>query len=357
MIAFWDEMRGGDFINRHLFEGVSIWFTDFVRLFCFIFGLWAIKVIFFRFHKALVSFGGRFENSNPADEKNVQKFKDKQPDCFRDNLLKWKSHGDQTDSDIIWREYCAWSRLRFRITRVLIASALFFMCGSLLFIFLGYPYTPGRTEFSRGVDKLIIILNVGAFIVLVFTVVDISLSCRKFINYLSHCKKYWNLAGCNENASTEKVKIDAKLDLVNVIARHSKQVEQMIYFPCIMLFLMILSRNSIFDKWDWPLSLILIMMVSGAVLVWSMLSLRKTGQKARIRILSKLEESRYNHANNRNLTSFIERAVDRIKAERRGAFSPLREMPLIRFLLVPFAGLGSIPLITYVVEFLDGMPM
>ena len=142
--------------------------------------------------------------------------------------------------------------------------------------------------------------------------------------------------------------LDEWLD-IQLIAKRTEAIGKFIYYPFIVLFIMIAARNNFFDRFDWPMSLLLIFGINTAYAFYCAFALRQTTEKARNEELKRLEEKlvKARGAGDKQSAETIQFTVEQIKAVNEGAFAPWSEQPFIRAVLVPFGGTGILTLIQY----------
>jgi hypothetical protein len=346
------EQQGGE--PFRFFEGVSVWPTSILRLITLFFAIWAIKLVFVRFKKNSAEMAELFQPKNLQADRGLTLW-DFNPlnSWFFSKMSAWKAVSCKVNSWYLWRDYQSKCRNWPRIIRVSILSILYLACGRMLFVYFGEPDIPARSSLSYNMEAGLIFGTVLTLVFLVFLVVDMCLVSRKFFNILASSQIHW--PDISSEGASRKHSTDESLRITDFMARHTRVIETMLYLPCIMLFLMIISRSSLFDDWDWPLSLIGVMFGSGVVLIISIIALRHAARDARRKIVQSLEYSRYAMAKEGESTPFIDRALGMIHKESRGAFCPLRETPLIRFILIPFAGFGSLPILSWIVDSLNNI--
>jgi len=119
---------------------------------------------------------------------------------------------------------------------------------------------------------------------------------------------------------------------IKMIARLTGFVGKLVYYPFVMLLLMILARNSWFAHWDWPLPLIFVLGTNALYVLYSGHVLRATAERGRTRALSFLQErlSQAIRIGDGVRTEQIRLTMDEIKCIRDGAFAPWSERPFLR---------------------------
>jgi hypothetical protein len=170
---------------------------------------------------------------------------------------------------------------------------------------------------------------------------------------------------------------------VRLIAERTRAVGRLIHYPCIVVLLMILSRHSITDHWDWPLPLVLLISLNLGGAISCAVILRLTAGKARQTVLRRLNDrisclagvaaqsgdqtTKASPAEEKNAKTRkkdfkptadpkppeaqterkdaqleqLNLIIREIKQEDRGAFSPFMNNPVLLALAWPFAGYGG----------------
>jgi len=154
--------------------------------------------------------------------------------------------------------------------------------------------------------------------------------------------------------STEKVPPERLLDEyldIDLIATRTEVVGGLIYYPFVLITLMIVSRISLFDNWTWPAGLFIVIAGNGGYAAWSAWMLRRAAEDARQRALKNLNDiliARTAEGDAKGAVAETAReTIAMIKAEERGAFAAISRHPLIGALLLPSGGAGIWALTQY----------
>lgn len=257
---------------------------------------------------------------------------------------------EQLDAGRIWRRYSFLGRPAHRLIRLLPWAFLFMVCGRILVI-LYPPNRPLRGGWSMLADDGVLFLSVLGLTLLTFFVVDATRLCQSFIDALANRRTSWpdeTRQGAATRRGMRPEDMDDFLDL-RMIADRSEVVGRLVLYPFIVLFVMILSRSTLFDRWDWPVSLILIMVSLGGLAVWCALALRRAAETARSQAVDRLKArlSRA-HTDGDEGGARIEQLrllIEEVENLRRGAFSHWSRHPVLQAFLLPFGGLGLVTLV------------
>ena len=267
------------------------------------------------------------------------------------NLHLWEWKESKVSAAALWEKYLWLGTKQNRLWRIVPAVVLYFGLGFLLAVKIDEPFRPFRGAGSDWVDRGVLGLSTLALVFLMFSVVDTALLCRKFIENLSTKPTQWPEDLLHDQAKARNMApghLDEWLD-IQLIAKRTKVVGNFIYYPFIVLFLMIAARSSYFDHFDWPLSLVLIFGINSAFAFYCAVALRQATEKARHNELQRLEEKlvKARGGGDEQAAATIQLTIDQIRAVDEGAFAPWSSQPFIRAILVPFGGTGIITLIQY----------
>ena len=264
----------------------------------------------------------------------------------------WKECTPRIPVARLWRQYQGLGDWGNRIWRVLLATATYIPFGVCLFLALERPAVPYRGAISLVADRVILFVGGLALVWLVFFVVDATRLCQRFVHNLQACPSQWPPALLTYWSGYRGGEPDDLADWLNIrmIARCTEVVGRLVYYPFIVILLMILARNPWFDDWRWPPSLVIIFGVNSAFALCCGLVLRHTAEKARRKAIDNLEARllvvRRTDGDERRAKP-IGQLVEEIKAMREGAFSPYTENPVLGAILIPLGGTGIVSLIQY----------
>ncbi len=156
-----------------------------------------------------------------------------------------------------------------------------------------------------------------------------------------------------------KVLRDAAADgliRIQAIAIESRLASRCTFMPFVLLLILIVARQPIFEEWAWPPGLIYFLFTMAATTMILIFASRHSAKKVRDRFtrflgsqIGLLElhshgdpasgEKGLTPLRNRTLAA-LEHAKQSILSMRAGAFSPAIESPLLSALLIPAGGLG-----------------
>ncbi|WP_349617295.1 hypothetical protein [Azotobacter salinestris] len=248
-----------------------------------------------------------------------------------------------------WNEYCMCGTFGARMLRAVLATWIFVVATSALYVLWPMEGTPIRGEWESQTWALQMLsrswmVPILAFQLLVFWVVDANRLLVHFIRQLSSHSMHWpkSLRKKHERifGIDKRSCIDAWVDMM-LIAQHTAAVNRLIYAPTVVLLILIMSHSSVFDNWPTPPSLVISYLLTALVLFVSALSLRRAAEKARVTALGHIDKYLLETPASKEGYDKCHLIRERITALNKGAFSRYSEEPLVRALLLSLAGIGG----------------
>jgi hypothetical protein len=349
-----------------VFEGISIWPAQVIRLLIITLGI----VFLFRSHNRLRTnrndivrdFGlppcdngiddgsSRFPESTPLRKRiaaYVNAWLLSTWHCIRDTLII-KPAADSRDIERLWTYYLAEGRACARLCRVFCFGVLFTAL-SVCALLIWPDFVRFRGEFSYEFNRVVFIVCLVTFNFLLFYVIDALIICARCVKRL--------VSGLDWPArSFEKFQDQLGRDTplkewmtLQLIARRTEAVGSLVYMPFVLVFLIIIARNSVFERWSFPPSILASLSLSVALIVFAAMRLRTTTESARSIALGSLTDQLIaaKGKGEDQRASQLELMMEEVRNLRRGAFAPYTEQKFIRALLLPLAGYAGSALIEY----------
>jgi len=324
-------------------DGISIWPSEALRLF-------AALLAFHFMAKALDLMGrsdGDIEREYLLRPIGAEQIEPTEP-CDR-------SASDIVDVQALWTSYVRLGRFRARLLRFAPPALLYYGFGFGVMALCGFPSFPGRGDLSWWADLFItrgfaVFMTIG----LLFFVIDAMLLNRWFIRHLTRGPTRWPQPLLARWRDVPDARTDACLAEyldISLIAQRTAVVGQLIYYPFIVLFVMIVSRIRYFANWDWPLGLLVVFGFNAAGAVFAALTLRRAAERAREDALGRLRRLLFaavaEGKSSEPLAATARRLVEDIQSVRVGAFGSFAENPVVGALLLPSGATGLVALAQY----------
>jgi hypothetical protein len=324
-----------------LFEGVSIWPTEVLRLIAALFSVgslfWSIKIN--KDNKEAIRGDFGFSGSYGNVGRGI--------DC------QWEADngGGHLCMDDLWAEYLQHDSKRSRLRRLVPAFGCYFLLSIGIGSWFGFPNTPVRGLYSGLLNIAVLLTSVTCFLLLVFYVFDVCRTCRHFIDKAAKSAPDWS--GNTADIFADECDSEARLPigewlLIKLIARRTDAVGKLIFFPFIAWFIMFVARNHYFDNWAFNIGLMVIFAMS-LVFAWtSAVLLRRAAERARTVAMDRLKKQILENCNtDREQVKKIAVVLNEIRSISEGAFLPFMQRPAVQALLLPFSGVGGVYLIEY----------
>jgi hypothetical protein len=356
------------------FEGVSIWPTEYLRLGATILGLallaygwWVLRRQADEIQRAFFVPLARRVGASPcaarpamnALRRIAQAFASGFPPAH-DYFGRPENCGTaRVDAARLWHRYrrrtAFWPSAGRIATGVALAVA-----ACALVLYLDPPSVPGRGEVAYWTHQVLTGASVAILIVLIFSVVDATRMSTGLIRSLSERPTDWprrTLARFEARCAVPARLLEGWIDFEFIVAL-TRGVTRFIYCPFAILLLLIVSRSTIFDAWDFPLPLLVLVAAAALYATFCALSLRRAAEQARSLIIAAYEDEclrldsgrpQPDGADPARLASGLRALLERMKQTREAAFLPLTQQPAVRALLIPFGGFGGVSLIEYLV--------
>ncbi|MEZ6070344.1 MAG: hypothetical protein R3C10_08700 [Pirellulales bacterium] len=263
---------------------------------------------------------------------------------------KGGSSAEAASAEDILEEYFLLDRGVARLVRSLILTGVFTL---FVVMFLRATDTeligPYRGRLSSFL--VYVVRNAAALVLfgLIFFVRDAIILCRRFVTALSKTTSDWpsqDLERGRREWRVRDVRDLRELLMVRVIASRTKVVGKLLYYPFIVLLIIIVAQISVFDNWTWPIPLVLVTVLLLLGLVVEGFMLRKDARRARQRVLDRLQQNLSDAMNGNDARlRQVRHLIDQINAEQRGAFGPIAADPVFQALAIPFGGTGGLILL------------
>lgn len=244
----------------------------------------------------------------------------------------------------LWKEYYARGRFRHRFLRASIKFSVFMIVAVLLYQLFPALSPPCRGEVCIALEEISRVLIFSIIMLLTFLVLDAQRLCLHWIEKLR--TKHPLLLDASTLTGDYRDKISEvnyarydrnaiyKLkDIITLVAKRTRVVDRLIYYPLIVIMLMLIARINYFDNIAFPLHV-------GFTVILSISLLLYAGAKLRIEAVQ-LKRTAINCAKDLPHPD-RDAVIQEIQAIDYGAFEPLFEQPAIRSLLLTLGFVGLV---------------
>ncbi len=325
-----------------LMDGVSVWPTTFIRLVAlFLCGafLYDASMRLRENDRALaLRFGLPSWKPRPVIP------------CSPLGIHYWRPHpGGGLPAADLWQEYQALGRWKQRLYRILPQTVSYAILGFILTTLFDVPTLPCRGAACFDINRLVLLLSVVGMILLIFYVVDATRLCRRLIKIMIATRLAWPEDLLAREAVHHGVGRTVLNEWVGIefIAQRTAVISGMLYYPVVVLFLMIIARHTYFDRWDFPISLVVIFGLNAAYALGNAVYLRRSAEAAKRMALAQLRAGLTGLPEGSASVIQIGRMADLIARNREGAFLPFTQHPIFGAIALPTGGTGLVLLIEY----------
>ena len=387
-----DEGRGEPF---YWFEGVSIWPTELIRLAAMTLAVYFIARGWNKLEENRRGIMHRFElkRTERAIELDLARWpmaqlRSDKPACHDHYLLRrWlrlkrylitafsspryhaRPESDDpshrrgrlpADAVAFWRKYVYLNRWHVRALRIAILLVVLFAINAIIMSIFGRPIAPVRGEVGRTLDQVILMSVVFCFQLLTIAALDATILCLRLITELRDRHTVWPEDARERMARKLRLKlsgplgeaaarvIDEWLD-IQIIAKRSEAVVRLIYYPMVVLSLMIVARNTAFDNWVLTPALMIVYVLNASLVVIAALALRSAAEKSRQHSLQIIRDSlshyRMGGERGKPFVDHVERLAQQIAELNSGAFARFSQQPMVRSVLLLVGSVGGTSLL------------
>ncbi|MBL8072610.1 MAG: hypothetical protein JNM35_16120, partial [Nitrospira sp.] len=189
----------------------------------------------------------------------------------------------EVEATDLWKEYQARGRWQQRLIRILPQTLLYGGFGVLLMALSGLPVMPCRGDACFYINYGILGVSVVAMTLLIFYVVDATRLCRRLITIMIGTTIHWPDRVLEQEAA--RLRVDKayvrEWIAIEFIAQRTAVISAMIYYPFVIVFLMGIARHSYFDRWDFPVGLVVIFGLNAAYAFGNGVFLRRSAEQAK----------------------------------------------------------------------------
>jgi hypothetical protein len=256
------------------------------------------------------------------------------------------------DISRFWRVYIYQGFLTARIYRVAAGVATMFLFWLVLHLVFVIPPAPARGSVTFWTFTVVTSLLVFATVVLVFFVADTTLLCWRIIEALRKETSVWpakTLQKFSERLGLPQTDLDDWIDLV-FISKRTKCITTLIYFPFLIIALMVVSRSRLFANYGVNIPDLVAMALGLLIVIACAVALRRAAEasraKARRRLNDQIMLARKSDGEAQRAVQ-LEMLLRRVEELHDGALTPFSQQPVVRAMLLPLGTFGGTALVEY----------
>jgi hypothetical protein len=260
---------------------------------------------------------------------------------------------EKVDIVVLWERYLFRGRFLRRMVRVVPMTALYVSAIYIIKPLIGgdFPSCPIRGSLPL---PFLLPLTIIVYLVLTFFVIDSTLLHRGFLEQLGSAETYWpdtTFKGFEYPVEPGARKYESELGYfwdILLISRRTQAVGNLIYYPFVVLFCLIVARLPCFDNWTWTPLLLVALSMHFSLALFAAWRLPKAAVEYRDKVLRKLSQRRRKAFMIDGKTpEAIDTMIEEVQSNHQGAFAYLWDQPAIRALLLPSGGIGLATLLQF----------
>ena len=355
--VFWEQVAHylteyGDGEPIVILEGVSVWPTVLLRGFGIILSVYLIWRVMRTLRENFARIAKDMGIVSERKSRDKRSLWEKIMQVFDFSL-----GGDQAarssylDVESAWQAYVDQERFWPRCCRAAICTAI--MYGIFMFVLnpmFGVPVVPVRGGLALNWYWWTVLGDAMLMQFLTFFVFDATLFCLLFVNKLRRTQTAW--PSTTMGVYKDRLRLQTKLvhDWIDLdfVAKRTRCIGSLIYFPFVLIALLIVSRSTVFANYAPSLTILISQGISLSIvfgcafmLWWSAKAARDTAKQNLADGLIRAKDAE----GNVYFAEQLESLLDRVDQLREGAFGPLTQQPLVKALLFPLSGAGWLALI------------
>lgn len=280
------------------------------------------------------------ENDEPSKNPCTEKRVDAQTDLFDRYLVL--AQGNHR----FWRVAC-------------LSIALLLLYGGVLMATGGFPKVPYRGSCSHHWEMATLILSICGILFLISYVIDVARLTERYIKQLGTgvtrwpdevVKKKETELGFDSSKPNEELpkpfrEVISGLVDVEFVADYTIRINTVLYLPYIALFLLLISRNSYFDRWPWPPGLKFIFIFNFTLTFVCSWCIRRVASKVKADAIHRMHLAQMSKNINPSDQKRIKHIIKFIDDIKGGAYSSWLLDPTVIGALIPTGGAGLIALL------------
>ncbi len=266
---------------------------------------------------------------------------------------------DKIEVSVLWQNYLRATSWQEMVWWIVLSTVIILLLSIVAFSAFDIPSFPHRGELVRYLHYILIGMTAPVLWLIIFWIGYEIRACIQFIEALGHARRQWPEylfdRKVNETG-VPRLYLDYYLDFQLVVAV-TQRIQWLIYLPFVSILFMVIARSDLFDAMDFPLTLILIVIIALFYTLYTAKLLNKSADAMRTKVLAHYEQVLLQLAQPRIQAQpsvnaeQINRLVERIRSTREGAFASFTQQPALQALLLPFGGFGGAQLIDYLFTF------
>ena len=274
------------------------------------------------------------------------------------SINKWISNIEKRKKDrginnqnmpiqLYWKNYGEYGSQRNRFLRACTKVLIFQAFISIIFTLFGLEAPPLRGVLTQWIDAVVTVLSLLGMLFVLFYMVDATRLCIAWIKGLTDNSYNWGDTKVDEIREELNIPRQYAIDWLKlrIVAERTAEVGKLIFYPFIIIILILFSRINYFDDWGFPQSLAIITSCLIVISMYTAIKLRQEAEGVRGEFIDKLNMDKLAVGGNISIDdkptlTQIDELIENVSQLRKGAFQPFLEQPLVKATLLLLGGVG-----------------
>ncbi|HMU64525.1 MAG TPA: hypothetical protein PKD35_07545 [Nitrosomonas sp.] len=261
----------------------------------------------------------------------------------------------------IWDIYLQATKCKAMVYWIVLSIFFILLFALILFYVWGFPVFPHRGVYAEHINHILLLSSILILWILVFWGGYEARIVTRIINLFRESNDHRDLEEIDQTVDQNKQdsglsqKVDEKKlqsSYLNFqfIAALSERIGKLIFLPFAMIFFLVIARNELFEKLDFPFSLILLSFLAISYVLFTFYLVRSNAVKLRDDLLNQCQIA-LSHDPKPDQIESINQLINSINTTKKGVYASFTQRPAIQAFLLPLSGLGGNELINYLMNF------
>jgi hypothetical protein len=267
----------------------------------------------------------------------------------------WSPDHEKEQVSEVWQQFEEFGKTRNRFYRCAMVLAVNLALFVLLYSLADVTMFRGRGNLARWTGRVSLDLAGAALVSLLIFVVDSTVLCYRFVNYVARCRCGWAedvIAKHGKERALEPVEPSAGLPRdavkellrVRLIAAATQVVSRLIFDPFVVLVVLVVAQSPLFVPWQWHIPALTVAFLSAGTALACAVILQRAAQEARTKAMEALDRLVLplvgkDKDETREKVSQIRGEIDALDT---GIFAGFAQNPVVYALLLPLGGGGGL---------------
>ncbi len=197
-------------------------------------------------------------------------------------------------------------------------------------------------RFFAGLSNTLLILQIAYVLVVTYV-------CGRLVSHLSRGIIEWPQVYINKLKDEYQKQDDTIIKCcyseyhgIKLIGNLTSTIGPQVVVPFVAIFLIVVTRNTYFDNWNYPASFLFFFSISGVALLVCATWLRSLATRAKKYALERLTIQKTRYLNDSEKSRQVDHIIELIHQYQKGAFSGWKDNPLVAAIMLPISSIIGI---------------